>query len=157
MITFLIYGILTALFALVAEIMSGSFLPDAGLSAIRAAELPPLLILVLTIVILATIEETLKYIVLQKTLRQHSGTRSVPASFLFGIGFATTELLLLFLVQKTTFPNDLFPIFGIFTIHVATSALYGTYGARLTDWKRFIPIFVGITFHAAYNLLLALI
>jgi hypothetical protein len=157
MILFFFYGTFTALFAIVAEIMSGSFLPDSGYSAIRSSASPQLPVLILTIIVLATIEETLKYLVIRKTLRRTADIGAIPASLFFGAGFAATELSLLFLTQKPAFPSYLLPVLGILAIHMGTSLAYGYYDGRRSGWKPLIPVFIGISVHTAYNLLLAFI
>ncbi|MEI6650894.1 MAG: hypothetical protein WCL23_05735 [Candidatus Moraniibacteriota bacterium] len=157
MFVFFIYGTLTALFALIAEIMSGALLPEAGFLAIRSAAASPLSVLAPTIIVLASIEELLKYFVLRKTLRTDSGIRPIPASLLFGIGFAATELGLLSMMGASASPSTFLPLFGILTVHVVTSVIYG-YGIRRGPGKSgAIAVLIGILLHTAYNLVLALI
>ena len=156
MFLFFIYGTLSALFALVAEIMSGAFLPKAGLSAIRSAAVSSLPVLISTIIVLASIEELVKYFVLRKTLKAMNDIRTVPASLLFGIGFAATELGLLFAMEQPSTQTALLPVLGILIIHVVTAVIYG-YGVRHGSGRsEALPIILGISIHAAYNLVLAL-
>jgi RsiW-degrading membrane proteinase PrsW (M82 family) len=152
MFTFFIYGTLTALFALIAEILSGALIPDAGFSTIRSAEQSSFSILVLTIFILAALEEGLKYLVLRKTLLQNNGVHTISASLLFGIGFAVTELALIFLMAQLSSTVTLSAILGILAVHIATAGIYGYSIRRKSGQPEALLVLIGISLHAAYNL-----
>ena len=145
-ITSLLFGILSASFALVIEI----------LILINALSSPDFFVLLGA----AIIEELSKYIFLKQYAKRY--TYIIPSSIKqasilgasFGLGFAILELSLMsYKLQITTIP--LWAIFGSASIHIITSIIFAVFLFSFSQ-KRFTnltAIALAIFLHILYNIL----
>lgn len=140
MAIFFIFGIFAALFAAILELSVGVVFPAAGL--------------LLSLSFFAFIEETMKLIMLRKTLDSRFRSPLIPKNVIFfAVGFIGVELSLATL-RYPNMPAE--AITGIAFVHTATVAWYGYALFRKFSSKLLLlALFMGIIAHLSYNLLLA--
>jgi hypothetical protein len=99
------------------------------------------------------IEEFLKLIVLKKKNTITASSKFIfENSFFLGLGFALTEIFHHYLLNTAATSNDLAPLLGIPTIHIATSVLIGYCLYKKTSF--WLTLLLPIILHAFYNFLI---
>lgn len=155
-ITLLIFGMLSACFALLFEIgiLSFSHLTDPSLTPLNFASL-------FTLLLAAAIEEISKFAFLKQYVKRYlpggsaERTKFLFLGIFFGIGFALPEIALT--SQFFSFP--LFPpILGILALHLMTSILLAFFVLRRKDssvHSMLFPLGLVIVIHLVYNLVIS--
>jgi len=149
----LIFGILGASLALVIELV----VLNLG-GSLSYSPLLPNFSNLSTLVLVAVIEEAARYLLLrQYIVRFLANTeplwrQTLLIGILFGSGFASIELALLFGQGAT----PLVPAFGIALVHIALSLLFASSLTKKLPFPA-LSIFVsGVLIHLAYNTVLTL-
>lgn len=154
---FLIIGTFAAFFSLVAEMTAESLFPHISPLTSWSDPLTPLPTLVAGIILFAAMEEILKFAVLRRGFTMRGTDRTIPESLSFALGFAGTEIVFLFLSTDAALPSIMTAAVGIAFIHGVTSTAYGLRIINASRRTAASFLLLGIFFHAAYNILLALI
>lgn len=144
----IIYGILAAATALVAEVLVSLFFP--ALSFPNDGTFATLL----PILIFATIEEVSKGALIWKMFSQQKYSKKIALeTFLLGTGFFGVELYLN-LLKDPTLNLFSFSVEGLWAIHAFTAMLWGAMLAQhiFSFQKIFIPaLAITVFFHFSYN------
>jgi len=152
-ITLLLFGILSACFALLFEvgILSIGKFTDPTFSPIEFTG-------IFTLFLVAAIEEISKFAFMRQYTKRFLSLGSIDMKtvlvlgFLFGLGFAIPEIALSF--QFLSLPS-LLPLVGVLALHIVTSILFAFFIIRKKDalFPSFLPVFgLIITIHLLYNL-----
>jgi RsiW-degrading membrane proteinase PrsW (M82 family) len=158
MLLFLFSGCFTALFAVVAELAVFSFLTPSGMvmDPWHLGLVSGLSVIgFVTFIFVAIIEESLKFLVLSRQIRQALHDRLWISFLLFGLGFAATEVAFASITNETGL-IPLFPMVGILTVHIFTSFLYGFAIANGKDRLKIVLV-IGMSVHLLYDVVLALV
>ncbi|MEI6587784.1 MAG: hypothetical protein WCO05_02425 [Candidatus Moraniibacteriota bacterium] len=136
-------GIIAALGALILELSP----PIFGLTISETS----LIFLLFT----ATIEEAIKFIFIYNHYAKLKVKEKIlSGAFLIGLGFASIDI---FLKQLSYEENLLFPIIGVFLVHILTTSLLGLFFRKNTTKQISLGIFflgLNILVHFLYNLLI---
>lgn len=157
MVLFLFSGCFSALFAIVAELAVFSFLvpSGAGIDSWHLGLVSGLSVITfLTFALVAVIEESMKFIVLNRQIGQMTGTWPWAPPAIFGLGFAVTEITLASMTAGVLNPPT--SVAGILVLHILTSVLYG-HAAPLGKKRVRTALAAGIAIHLLYDILLALV
>jgi RsiW-degrading membrane proteinase PrsW (M82 family) len=144
---FLIYGLLSALGALLFELFALSFIVTPSFDDTA------LVLSTTTLLILACIEEGMKILFFLQALRRFRPASSpLLNGLLFGIGFASLEYFALFFLPLSL-PSG--PIYGILAIHIFTSLVLARVLQKTPSPQTLFYLFLTITsLHFGYNILL---
>lgn len=154
-ITLILYGLLSAAFALIIEILANVifFASPTAVFAISGAFSPALF---LPLFILAGIEELSKYIFLSQYAKRVTALLPFPVkkSLLGGVGFgAGFAILETALARYNAMPFSFWPFFGAAGLHIITGIAFAVFlfSASQTNFKRLTLLALAIFLHMLYN------
>lgn len=152
----LIFGILSAIFALIIELAVDLFF------SVSLAEVPNLphdlhITTLIALLGIAGIEESSKYLFLRLRIKRFPPApssamwKNIVLGASFGIGFAVIEILLMFFSNFGFLP--LWITLGTATLHITTSIIFAIFlfAVSQTHFARFSAVALAIFLHMLYN------